>query len=51
VLGYVNAEIVEEACARVPVPRSAIGADGLVADPELRAAIASCVLALARHAA
>jgi NAD(P)H-dependent FMN reductase len=50
VLGWAGAGIVEAAVARVPVPRAAIGADGLVAEPALRAGIAAAVAALA-HAA
>jgi NAD(P)H-dependent FMN reductase len=47
VLGYLSAEIVEEACAHVPVPRQAVGEDGLIADPQLRDAIARSLRALA----
>ncbi len=36
VLGYVGAEIVEDACVRIPVVCQAIGADGRVYDPSLR---------------
>jgi NAD(P)H-dependent FMN reductase len=49
VLGFVNAAVVEDAVARVPVARDAIGTDGTVADPEARAAIADAVSALAQH--
>jgi NAD(P)H-dependent FMN reductase len=49
VLGYVHAEIVEQACARVPVTRDAIGPDGKLSDPALRADIAAVLSALARH--
>jgi NAD(P)H-dependent FMN reductase len=51
VLGYVHADVVEEACVRIPVTRDAIGADGTLIDPALRAAIAEAVAALARHVA
>jgi chromate reductase, NAD(P)H dehydrogenase (quinone) len=47
VLGYLSAEIVEEACAHVPVPRHAVGEDGLIADPQLRERIAGALRALA----
>jgi NAD(P)H-dependent FMN reductase len=47
VLGYVHAEIVEEACARIPVSRSAIGADGLIADESIRERIVTALSALA----
>jgi NAD(P)H-dependent FMN reductase len=50
VLGYVGADIAEDAVIRLPVPRSAIGADGLVGDLELRASIGAAVAALAAHA-
>src|SRR4051794_6596821 len=49
VLSYVGAEIVEPACARIPVPRDAVGPDGLIADPALREAIAGALGALAGH--
>ncbi|WP_328649911.1 NAD(P)H-dependent oxidoreductase [Amycolatopsis sp. NBC_00348] len=42
VLTYAGAEIVEEACARIPVPRAAV-ADGVVVDPDLRERIAVAV--------
>ena len=51
VLGYAGAEIVEEACARIPVDRALVGADGLIADTEVRAQIAAAVGRLAEHAA
>src|SRR5690349_13887199 len=41
VLGYVHADIVEAACARVPVTRGDVGADGLIAQPAARTAIAA----------
>ena len=47
VLGYVNADVVEEACVRIPVLRSALGEDGLVADAEVREAANAAVAALA----
>jgi chromate reductase, NAD(P)H dehydrogenase (quinone) len=50
VLGYTGSEIVEAACVRVPVPRDAIGADGLVADPAIRDAVAGALEALGSHA-
>jgi len=36
VLGYVGAGIIEKACRRIPLPRQAVGPDGLVGDPEFR---------------
>jgi chromate reductase len=47
VLGYLATEIVEEACAHVPVPRQAVSDDGLIADPQLRARIADVLTTLA----
>ena len=49
VLGYVGAEIVEPATIALPVPRQAVAEDGLVHDPEIVAAIARTLTALAAH--
>lgn len=46
VLGYVSAEVVEAACARVPVARDAI-AGGVVVDEVARAEIGRAIAALA----
>jgi NAD(P)H-dependent FMN reductase len=51
VLGYVHAEIVEMACARIPVTRDAVGPDGTITDPASREKIAETVATLARHVA
>jgi len=51
VLGYVNADIVETACAHISVPRSAVGRDGTIAEPGIRAQIAAVVRAMAEHVA
>ncbi|MGI8694007.1 MAG: NADPH-dependent FMN reductase [Geodermatophilaceae bacterium] len=40
VLGYVGAEVIEAACVSLPVPRDAVGPDGLITDADLRARIA-----------
>ena len=40
VLGYVQARVIEDACRHIPIAREAVGADGLIADPATRAAIA-----------
>jgi chromate reductase len=48
VLSYVGAEIVEAACARIPVARPNVGPDGRIGDPEIRARIANVVSALAK---
>jgi chromate reductase len=47
VLRYTGAEIVEAACARVPVTRELVGPDGEIADAEARAAIAAAIARLA----
>jgi chromate reductase len=51
VLGYVSATIVEEACIQLPVRRDQVGSDGTLHDPQLTAAIAATLSALARHVA
>jgi NAD(P)H-dependent FMN reductase len=49
VLGYVGADLAEEAVVRVPVAHGSAAADGTVADPEVRAAVAAVLAALAAH--
>jgi chromate reductase len=49
VLGYVGAVIVDAACRRIPVDRTAIGADGTVTDPEFRAQLAQVWDAVLTH--
>jgi chromate reductase len=49
VLRYVGAVAVPGACVRVPVPREAVGPDGTVTDPQLRAALGAALAALAGH--
>jgi NAD(P)H-dependent FMN reductase len=51
VLTYANMDLVADACAEIPVPRSAIGADGLVAEAVLRVAIRKVLEALIARAA
>lgn len=51
VLGYVHADIVEEACTRIPLTRDAVGSDGTITDPAARELIAGALAALARHLA
>jgi NAD(P)H-dependent FMN reductase len=46
VLGYVHADIVEEACVRIPVDRGAVGPGGLIADPAIRERIVGALRAL-----
>lgn len=50
VLTYTGADIVEAACVRMPVGRGAVGADGLVADAEIRAGVGAVLAALAARA-
>lgn len=47
VLGYVGAEIAEQACVRLPVAGESVGPDGLVADPAVRAGLREVCRALA----
>ncbi len=47
VLRYTGADIVEAACVRIPIERSAVGPDGLIADPAVRERIAAALTALA----
>ncbi len=50
VLGYTGSAIVEAACVRIPVPRDAVGPDGLIADPAIREPLAQALEALAAAA-
>jgi chromate reductase, NAD(P)H dehydrogenase (quinone) len=50
VLGYTGAEIVEEACARVPIARKLVGEDGVIRDEEIRASLRAARDALVAHA-
>jgi NAD(P)H-dependent FMN reductase len=50
VLGYVQARVVDEACRHVPVPREAVGADGLVADQTARDGITATIRLLLESA-
>ena len=51
VLGYIHADVVAAACAHIPVARDRVGADGMVADADVRGRIGEVLTALARHAA
>src|SRR3954469_14248054 len=51
VLGYAGAQIVEDACRRVPVARDAVGPDGLITDAAVREEIGAALAALAASAA
>lgn len=49
VLGYVHAEIVESACAEVPVTPDLLDEDGLVTDASVRAELTGVLVELAAH--
>lgn len=49
VLRYVHADIVEDACVRIPVTRDAVAADGTITDPSIRDQITHTLVTLARH--
>jgi NAD(P)H-dependent FMN reductase len=49
VMGYVGVDVVSQACARAPMSRGAIGADGLVTDADVRARLADVLRVLAHH--
>jgi NAD(P)H-dependent FMN reductase len=49
VLGYTGSDIIEEACAHIPVGRSAVGSDGLVADKVIGQQIVEALGTLASH--
>lgn len=51
VLGYVDADVVDAACAHIPVRRDAIGPDGTITEPAVRTQIAAVVGALVGHVA
>ncbi|HEX5501140.1 MAG TPA: NAD(P)H-dependent oxidoreductase [Thermomicrobiales bacterium] len=49
VLARTGTDIVEAACAHIPVPRPAVGPDGRIGDPALRQQIAAVLQTLAEH--
>jgi chromate reductase, NAD(P)H dehydrogenase (quinone) len=51
VLGYIHAEIVEDACVHVSVPHQAVDSDGLIGDTEIRGALRHALDALVVHIA
>ncbi len=51
VLGYTGSDIVESACAQIPVTHDAVGSDGLIAAPATRAQLADALGKLAAHVA
>ena len=46
VLGYVGAVVIEPACRRIPLARTAVGPDGQVADRSFRAAVSGVLHAI-----
>ncbi|HEX8752425.1 MAG TPA: NAD(P)H-dependent oxidoreductase [Solirubrobacterales bacterium] len=46
VLGYTGSEIVEQACARIPLSREMVGPDGTIADAEVRERLGKAIEAL-----
>jgi chromate reductase len=51
VLGYVDADVVDAACARIPVARAQVDADGLVDDAGVRDRLSAVLAALEAHIA
>ena len=49
VLGYVTADIVEAACVKIPVYRTAVGPDGLIVEPAITRALSAALAALVSH--
>lgn len=49
VLGYLDVDLVEAACAHIPVTRDMVGQDGLIHDEEVHRRIAAVVTTLATH--
>jgi NAD(P)H-dependent FMN reductase len=51
VLGYTGADVVEEACLRIPVSQDMVGTDGLIADPTVRQQLGEALALLLSRAA
>lgn len=49
VLGYAQTDVVEQACATIPVSRAIVAGDGTITDAAVTARIAGIVTALADH--
>ena len=49
VLGYVDADVVEAACAHIPVGHGVVGPDGSITDPAIGVQVAAAVRALVDH--
>jgi len=50
VLGYIHADVVPAACAHIAVTRDRVGADGMIADADIRRRIGEVLTALRQHA-
>ena len=48
-LGYLKADIVAAACARIPIARGDVGGDGLIADSRIRERIVDVLTTLAQR--
>jgi chromate reductase len=46
VLGYTGAEIIEDACVRVPIARNLVGEDGVIRDEDVRAQLRAAIDAI-----
>jgi chromate reductase len=46
VLGYVDATLLPQACARITVARDTLGPDGTITDPRIRAALTQALATL-----
>jgi chromate reductase, NAD(P)H dehydrogenase (quinone) len=51
VLGYLHADVVTDACVHIGVAGELVGADGMIADPDVRRRTARVLETLAQHAA
>jgi Predicted flavoprotein len=49
VLGYIGADLAEDACVRIPVSHGSVGPDGLVADDEVRSQVVAVLETLAAY--
>jgi chromate reductase, NAD(P)H dehydrogenase (quinone) len=49
VLGYLATDVIEDACVRISMTREAIGADGRIAEADIRGRIAEVLATMARH--
>ncbi|MGP4018450.1 NADPH-dependent FMN reductase [Saccharopolyspora sp. 5N708] len=49
VLTYLGTDIIRSACVRLTVARDAVGPDGTIADPQIRAALAEVLRTITNH--